>query len=325
VTSGESRSPVGVGIRARLLAREHSVGVTAVIDTHQLTKRYGSARGIEGVDLRVEPGEVFGFLGPNGAGKSTTLRTLLDFQRPTSGSALLFGLDSRRDSVAIRKRVGYLPGDLELFDRMTGTQHLEWFSRARGGHDPAVTDDLVRRFRTEMDRPVGELSKGNRQKVGLLLAFAHAPELLILDEPTAGLDPLMQAEFERLLRDTVVAGRTVLLSSHSLAEVQRVADRVAIIREGRLVVTDTVEHLRTHAPRVMGFRFAGPAEAEPFRRISGVTNVEAHGPFLDLHVSGDVGPVLEEALAQHVVDVTAHHADLDELFLAYYRDQATSP
>ena len=295
-----------------------------MIETRHLTKRYGSDRGIEDVDLRVEPGEVFGFLGPNGAGKSTTIRTLLDFQRPTSGSASLFGLDSRRDSVAIRVRVGYLPGDLKLFDRMTGAQHLAWFGRARGAHDPSVADDLVARFGVEMDRPVGELSKGNRQKVGLLLAFAHSPELLILDEPTSGLDPLMQAEFERLVRETAARGRTVLLSSHSLAEVQRVADRVAIIREGRLVVTDTVEHLRARAPRVMAFRFASPPDPEPFRRLDGVTNVERHDHGLDLHVTGRVAPVLEAALAQDVLDVTAHHADLDELFLAYYRDTEVS-
>jgi ABC-2 type transport system ATP-binding protein len=296
----------------------------AVIETHQLTKRYGSSRGIEGVDLHVEPGEVFGFLGPNGAGKSTTIRTLLDFQRPTSGSAELFGLDSRRDSVSIRARVGYLPGDLKLFERMTGAEHLAWFSRARGTQDTAMTDDLVARFDVAMDRPVGELSKGNRQKVGLLLAFAHVPELAILDEPTSGLDPLMQAEFERLVRETAEGGRTVLLSSHSLGEVQRVADRVAIIRDGRLVVTDTVEHLRARAPRVMGFRFTGTPDPAPFRRLDGVGNVEVHDNDLDLHVTGGVAPVLEAALAQGVVDVTAHHADLDELFLAYYRDTEVS-
>ncbi len=230
--------------------------MTAAIETHQLTKRYGTARGIEELDLRVDAGVVFGFLGPNGAGKSTTIRTLLDFQRPTSGSATLLGLDSSRDSVAIRRRVGYLPGDLHLFDRMTGGQHLAWFSRARGGHDEQLTDSLVERFGIAMDRPVRDLSKGNRQKVGLLLAFMHAPELLILDEPTSGLDPLMQAEFEQLVRETTQAGRTVLLSSHSLAEVQQVADRVAIIREGRLVVSDTVDRLRARSPRVMQLQFA---------------------------------------------------------------------
>ncbi len=300
------------------MGEDHAV--SAAIETHRLTKRYGSARGIEDLDLRVEAGEVFGFLGPNGAGKSTTIRTLLDFQRPTTGRAELLGLDAHLDSVAIRRRVGYLPGDLHLFDRMTGAEHLAWFSRARGGHDTATTDALVARFEVTMDRPVAELSKGNRQKVGLLLAFMHAPELLILDEPTSGLDPLMQAEFERLVRDTVAGGRTVLLSSHSLTEVQRVASQVAIIREGRLVVTDTVDNLRARAPRVMGMRFVGAVDAEPFRRIPGVARVDAQGADLDLQVSGDIGPVLEAALAQHVVDLTAHHADLDELFLAYYRD-----
>jgi beta-exotoxin I transport system ATP-binding protein len=293
--------------------------MSAAIETHRLTKRYGTARGIEDLDLRVEPGEVFGFLGPNGAGKSTTIRTLLDFQRPTSGSAEIFGLDARRESVAIRRRVGYLPGDLRLFDRMTGTEHLRWFSRARGGHDESVTDALIDRFEIAMDRPVKELSTGNRQKIGLLLAFMSVPDLLVLDEPTSGLDPLMQSEFEELLRETAVEGRTVLLSSHSLPEVQRVADRVAIIREGRLVVTDSVDRLRARAPRVMSMRFAGDVDAAAFGKIPGVARVEAHGGEIDLEVSGEIAPVLAEALAQHVVDLTAHHADLDELFLSYYR------
>ncbi|MBK5288272.1 MAG: ABC transporter ATP-binding protein [Acidimicrobiia bacterium] len=295
--------------------------MTAAIETHQLTKRYGAARGIEELDLRVGAGVVFGFLGPNGAGKSTTIRTLLDFQRPTSGAATLLGLDSRRDSVEIRTRVGYLPGDLHLFDRMTGGEHLAWFARARGVHDEHLTGSLVERFGITMDRPVQDLSKGNRQKVGLLLAFMHAPELLILDEPTAGLDPLMQAEFEQLVRETTAAGRTVLLSSHSLSEVQQVADRVAIIRDGRLIVSDTVDRLRARAPRVMQLQFRHQVDADPFRRIPGATRVEAIGTRLDLHVHGDVAPVLEAALAQGVIDLTAHQADLDELFLAYYRDE----
>ena len=206
--------------------------------------------------MSVPTGSVFGFLGPNGAGKSTTIRTLLDLQRATSGHARVLGLDSRRDSVEIRRRVGYVPGDLKLFDRMTGAHLVRWCSRARGGHDERFATDMVDRFGISLDRPVRELSKGNRQKVGLLLAFMHRPELLILDEPTSGLDPLVQVEFESLLRETVAAGHTVLLSSHSLDEVQRVADHVAIIRDGRLVITDTVEHLRASAPRVLRLVFA---------------------------------------------------------------------
>jgi beta-exotoxin I transport system ATP-binding protein len=293
--------------------------LTTAIETHHLTKRYGRARGIEELDLRVESGEIFGFLGPNGAGKSTTIRTLLDFQRATSGSATVLGLDIERDSVEIRRRVGYLSGDLRLFDRMTAAQHVAWFSRARGGHDAALTASLVERFSVEMERPVRELSKGNRQKVGLLLAFMHRPDVLILDEPTAGLDPLVQAEFDLLLRETAAAGRTVLLSSHSLDEVQRVADRVAIIRDGRLVVTDTVQHLRANAVRVVTMQFETEIDPASFSEIPGVGRVAVHGDEVELQVSGDIRPVLESGLAHGLVDLTARHADLDELFLSYYR------
>ncbi len=288
------------------------------VETHQLTKSYGNARGIEELDLRVEAGEVFGFLGPNGAGKSTTMRTLLDFQRATSGSAEILGLDIERDSLEIRRRIGYLSSDLSLFDRMTGAEHLRWFSRARGGHDERYTADLVERIGVTLDRPIRELSKGNRQKVGVLLAFMHRPELLILDEPTTGLDPLVQAEFDEVLRETTAEGRTVFLSSHSLDEVQRVADRVAIIREGRLVVTDTVEHLRENAARVLTLRFDDEVDPAELSVIPGVDRVDVRRGQLELQVSGELRPVLEAALRHQLVDLTARHADLDELFLTYY-------
>ena len=294
--------------------------MTHAIETSELTKRYGSARGIDEVSMMVRSGEVFGFLGPNGAGKSTTIRTLLDFQRPTSGEALVLGLDSRRDSVAIRRRVGYLPGELTLFDRMTGAHLVAWCSRARGGHDVELTAALVDRFAITLDRPVRDLSKGNRQKVGLLLAFMHRPELVILDEPTSGLDPLVQVEFEQLLRETASEGRTVLLSSHSLDEVQRVADRVAIIRDGRLVVTDEVEHLRASAPRLLSLTFGRPVDPLPFRALEGVTGIEVDGTTIGLHLQGPVAPVLRTALEHDLIDLVARHADLDELFLSYYRD-----
>lgn len=292
--------------------------MVAPVETRALTKHYGDVVGIEDLDLRVEAGEVFGFLGPNGAGKSTTLRTLLDFQRATSGSARVLGLDVERQSVEIRRRVGYLSGDLSLFDRMTGADHVHWFSRARGGHDAAYTDQLVDRLGVTLDRPVNELSKGNRQKVGLLLAFLHRPELLVLDEPTTGLDPLVQAEFARLLRETVTEGRTVLLSSHSLDEVQRVADRVAIIREGRLVVTDSVAQLRARAPSVMVLQFADDVDPAEFRAIPGVEHAERGDGAIELRLTGEPGGVLRAALEHHLVELTARHADLDELFLSYY-------
>ena len=229
--------------------------MAAAIDVMHLTKRYGTARGCEDVSFAVEAGSVFGVLGPNGAGKSTIIRTLLDFQRPTSGEAKLLGLDSRRDSVAIHRRTGYLPGDLVLFEQLSGRNHLRLFGRPRGGVSAAMVDDLVERFEIELDRPVRDLSKGNRQKIGLLLAFAHEPELVVLDEPTSGLDPLMQEQFHQLLRELVGEGRTVLLSSHVLDEVQRVADRVTVIREGRVVVTDTIAALQAQVPRRVTLTF----------------------------------------------------------------------
>ncbi|CAN5627568.1 ABC transporter ATP-binding protein [soil metagenome] len=299
--------------------------MNAAIETHALTKRYGQSRGIESLDLQVEQGEVFGFLGPNGAGKSTTIRTLLDFQRATSGSAEVLGLDIVRDSVAIRRRVGYLSGDLRLFDRMTAAQHVSWFARARGGIDDTLAVSLIDRFSVEMDRPVRDLSKGNRQKVGLLLAFMHRPDVLILDEPTAGLDPLVQAEFDALLRETAGEGRTVLLSSHSLDEVQRVADRVAIIRDGRLVVTDSVQHMRATALRVVTMQFDRAVAAQMFTSIPGVTHCEVAEHEIKLQVSDDIRTVLEVGLAHGLVDLTARPADLDELFLSYYRRPEQEP
>jgi ABC-2 type transport system ATP-binding protein len=257
-------------------------------------------------------------LGPNGSGKSTTIRTLLDFQRPTSGRATVLGLDSRRDSVAIRQQVGYVPGELHLFERMTGSHLVSWCSRARGGHDESLTSELVERFGVTLDRPVRELSKGNRQKVGLLLAFMHRPELVILDEPSTGLDPLVQVEFEGLLRETVSEGRTVLLSSHTLDEVQRVADRVAIIRDGRLVVTDTIERLRAAAPRVMCLEFPAPVDPAAFASLSGTTASSAEGSTVTVRFSGAVAPILRIALDHDLVDLEARHADLEELFLTYF-------
>jgi len=294
--------------------------VTNAIETDELTKAFGPTLAVDRLHLRVEPGQVFGFLGPNGAGKTTTIRMLLDLHHPSSGSARVLGLDSRSDSVAIHARCGYLPGELELYPRMTGSRLLDWFGSARGGVDRVLREQLVERFEVDLDRRVHELSKGNRQKLGIVLAFMHRPELLVLDEPTSGLDPLMQAEFHRLLRETVSEGRTVFLSSHELDEVQRVADRVAIIRAGRLVVTDTVENLRRQAPQTMELRFREPVAAAVFASLSGVQRVTADGDRVTLQTTGELAPLLRAIAARDPVDVVARHADLDELFLAYYRD-----
>ncbi len=213
----------------------------AVVRVDELTRRFGATRGVSEVSFEIASGEVFGYLGPNGAGKSVTIRLLLGLYLPTSGRVRVFGLDPAAESVEIHRRIGYLPGELALYPRLTGRQHLDRFARMRDLTDITFRDTLVERFHAELDRPVHVLSKGNRQKIGLVLAFMHRPELLVLDEPTSGLDPLLQDEFAQLVRETVDEGRTVFLSSHELDEVQRVVDRLAIIKDGRIVVTDTVE------------------------------------------------------------------------------------
>jgi ABC-2 type transport system ATP-binding protein len=292
--------------------------MSGVIETSGLTKRYGGVTAVNDLNLRVEAGRVFGFLGPNGAGKSTTIRMLMALQRPTEGRATVLGLDAATDSVAVHRRVGYLPGDLELYPRLTGGQHVDWFARSRGVDDLFV-ERLLERFGVVADRPVRELSKGNRQKIGLVLAFMHKPELLVLDEPTSGLDPLMQHEFENLLRETTGEGRTVFLSSHELGEVQRIADRIAIIRDGRLVAEDTVEGLRRAAPQKMEIRFARPVDPASLQALAGVTVTATDGPRVALDVTGEIGPVLRLIATHDPVDLTCRPADLDELFLDFYR------
>ena len=292
---------------------------TPVVTAEGLTRRFGARRGVTDVSFQVAAGEVFGFLGPNGAGKSTTIRLLLGLYRATSGRALVFGLDPLSDSVEIHRRVGYLPGELALFPVLTGRQHLDRFGRMRGMTNLRYRDELVDWFSVELDRPVRTLSKGNRQKIGLVLAFMHRPELLVLDEPSSGLDPLLQDRFARLVRQTVSEGRTVLLSSHNLDEVQRVADRLAIIKDGRIVVTDTVDGLRRSAPRTMEFRFANTVDPQPFADLDGVRVLDHTDGRILLSITGPIGRLLQLAAGLDPVDMTARPADLDELFLRYYR------
>jgi ABC-2 type transport system ATP-binding protein len=294
--------------------------MSPAIETSALTKVFGQTRAVDNLELCVESGEIFGFLGPNGAGKTTTIRALLDLARPTSGIARVLGLDSHRDSVAIHRRVGYLPGDLALFGRMTARDHVERFARARALRGTGRSADVAERFELDLDRKVSELSKGNRQKVGIVLALMHEPDLLILDEPTSGLDPLMKDEFERLLRETTATGRTVFLSSHELDEVQRVADRVAIIKDGQLVSTDTVEALRRSAPSTLELSFREPVDPARFG-IDGVRVVASTGTRITLEITGALGPVLRIAADLDPVNLESRHADLDEVFLDFYRDK----
>jgi ABC-2 type transport system ATP-binding protein len=293
--------------------------MSPVIETDRLTKRYGDARGIEDVSLSVARGDVFGFLGPNGAGKTTTIRTLLDLLHPTSGSARLFGLDSHRDSLAIRARLGNLPGEFACDPRRTGREIVALFAALRGLDGLGRAEELAERFSADLDRPVGHLSRGNRQKIGLVQALFHEPELLILDEPTGGLDPLMQEEFHKLVAEERVRGTTVLLSSHDLDEVERLCDRVAIIRDGRLVAVEHVAELTQRRFRHVSVEFAQPVDTRELRELPGVRDVEADGCRAHFGVDAGALDAVVKALARHaIVDLELAHPSLEEIFLTYY-------
>jgi ABC-2 type transport system ATP-binding protein len=300
------------------------MSVPPVIAIGGLSKDYGSGRGLFGLDLQVGQGEIFGFLGPNGAGKSTTMRLLLDLIKPTSGSAQLFGLDSVKDSLAIRRRVGFLPGDFALYPKLTGRAVLDYFAELRGDVDRRVRDSLVERFDADLERPVRQLSTGNRQKLGLIQAFMHEPELLILDEPIAGLDPLVQQNFHALLGEVSAEGRTVFLSSHTLSEVERVTHRLAILREGRLVVVDSLENLRKVAVRRLEIEFSAPVDASEFRALPGVTEARADGSTMIVGFEGSADAVVKAAAAHEVRAIRPQSDDLEDIFLRYYRTEPQS-
>jgi ABC-2 type transport system ATP-binding protein len=292
--------------------------MTDVIVTERLTKSYGKHRGIIEVDLAVGTGETFGFLGPNGAGKTTTIRTLLDHIRPTSGRAFVLGIETTKDPVAIHRRIGYLPGEWALYDHLTGAQTIGYFANLRGGIDAAYQRSLVERFDLDPSRRFKEYSRGNKQKVGLVIALQHRPELLMLDEPTAGLDPLMQQVFFELVREARAEGRTVFLSSHIIDEVERSCDRVAIIREGRLAKVDTVDGLRSMAYHQVELRFAGPPPTGIFEALEGVTDLVVDDHRLRMRVNGPIAPVVRAAAGLDLIDFTSREPNLEEVFLAEY-------
>jgi ABC-2 type transport system ATP-binding protein len=297
------------------------VTATVAIETKQLTKSYGSQRGIVGLDLEVKAGEVFGFLGPNGAGKTTTIRLLLDLIRPTSGRATMLGYDSHRDTLAIQARCGYLPGELSLYPGLTGQETLRYLANLRGGVDWDHVQALSERLDCDLGQKVSELSSGNKRKLGLIQAFMHRPELLILDEPTSGLDPLIQHEFYAMVDEAREAGQTVFVSSHVLPEVQRLCDRVAFIREGRLVALEDVAVLTGRAVREIEVVFAVPVPLEAFAGVAGVTHVATDGKSastLRLTVTGSLDAALKKLAEYPVLDLTSRLPDLEDVFLTFY-------
>ena len=294
--------------------------MTTLVETQGLTKRYGSSRGIEDVTFTIDEGEVFGFLGPNGAGKTTTIRTLMGLLRPTAGSAHIGGLDCWEQSTDVKRLVGYLPGELSLDPNLTGGQILEYFGNLRGGVDQTYLKQLIARMGLDPTRKFRQYSSGNKRKIGIVQAFMHRPRLLILDEPTNGLDPLNQQEFDRMVNEVREDGRTVFLSSHILTEVEQTCTRVAIIREGRLVRVGGVAELKGLKRHEVTITFAGAAPAEAFKSLDGVEQVDAlpDGHTLRLTVSGGLDGVIKAAAQYQVVTLTSQEPSLEEIFLRYY-------
>jgi ABC-2 type transport system ATP-binding protein len=295
-----------------------------VIQTRDLSKSYGRGDklALNRLNLDVQPGEIFGYLGPNGAGKSTTIRILMDLIRPTTGEAKVFGLDARADAVEIHKRVGFLPGEMNLWPNYTGAAVVRYFSSVRGNVDPAYVQQLTRRLELDLSIKVRQYSTGNKRKLGLLLATMHKPDLLILDEPSSGLDPLMQQVFNDLMREQRAAGRTVFLSSHVLNEVQAICDRVAILRGGVLQEVDRVDKLTHTEFHWVTLTFRAPVPAANFTGIQGISDVTVDGSKIKLRVIGDFDPVIRAIGLEYVVDMAIQEPSLEEIFLAFYGEKS---
>lgn len=290
------------------------------IETENLSKIYRGGRGIRDLNLTVEPGEVFGFLGPNGAGKTTTIRTLTGFLHPTGGSARILGLDIERDSLEIRRRIGNLPDDYTFDEKMTGAGVVKLFSKIRRIADDSVARQLADRFNADLDARIDQLSRGNRQKIALIVTMFHEPDLLIFDEPTGGLDPLMQDAFASMVDEWRDQGRTVFISSHDLSEVERMCDRVGIIRDGELVATERVSDLIQRSLREVSIAFRDSPEVDGFLRIQGVSELSADGNAVSFRVSENIDAVVKEAARHDIVDLEVAHPSLEEIFLTFYGD-----
>ncbi|MDH3470482.1 MAG: ABC transporter ATP-binding protein [Acidimicrobiia bacterium] len=291
------------------------------IHTEGLTKHYGNFPALVDLNLAVQVGEIFGFLGPNGAGKTTMIRTILDEIRPTSGRASILGMDTHSQSVEIRDHIGYVPGDLAMYPNLTGKDTLTYFANLRGGVDWDFVGSLAERLDADLTKKVGDLSSGNRQKVGLIQAFMNKPDVLIMDEPSSGLDPLVQREFQTMMREVASDGRTVFLSSHTLSEVQRVADRVGVIRHGQLIAVEGVADLRSKAIRTVNLFFDETVDGAALENLPGVREVKVDNHHVTLSFDGQMETLLKVVTQRYsLLDITTHEANLEEIFLTYYED-----
>jgi ABC-2 type transport system ATP-binding protein len=294
------------------------MSATAAIEFRFVVKDYGNVRALRGIDLVVPPQQVFGFLGPNGAGKTTSIRILLDLIRPTAGKALVLGFDCQRQSVEVRRRSGYLPGDLRMYDGLRGNAFLDLIDSFRPDRrDPRFRRELVERLDLDLTVPIRSLSKGNKQKLGLVQAILHRPELLVLDEPTSGLDPLVQQEVAKLLEEAVEGGATVFFSSHVLPEVERLAHAVAIIRQGSIVAVEDIARLKEKSLHVLEVTFAEPPPRDLFA-LPGVTEVRRDGNTVHVRSRDGIDAVVKAIADYHVVGLRTEQTELEEIFLAYY-------
>ncbi len=298
--------------------------VESVLVLDGVTKSYGKSRGIEDVSLEITKGEVFGFLGPNGAGKSTTINVILDLLYANEGTISIFGMDSHKDSVDIRKRIGYLSGDMATDPSLTGKQYLAFAASVHGNVDTQYVNELLKRLRCETNKKIKSLSRGNRQKIGLVAALMHDPELLILDEPTSGLDPLVQAEFNKIIHERKTAGKTTFMSSHVLSEVQAVCDRVGFIRDGRLLRVSSLEELMESAPRRVNVLYGAVAPDSQLRTLKGVSELKKAGNRREFVFRGKYNELLRVLSMKPIRDLQIVETPLDELFMEYYQSKEAS-
>jgi beta-exotoxin I transport system ATP-binding protein len=291
------------------------------ISIKALSKRYGSGRplALKDLSLDVMPGEVYGFLGPNGAGKSTTIRLLMNFIQPTSGTAYIFGKDIVKDSVSIRQSIGYLSGEVALYPKLTGHEFLDYMADLHTPRQDGFVKELAKRFEANLDMKIRDLSKGNRQKIGLLQAFMHKPKVLILDEPTSGLDPLMQEEFFKLLKEATKAGGCVFVSSHNLAEVQRMCDRVGFIREGELISQQNIAEVAAAAAKTFDITFVNEVPNKELAAIPGAKVVKTGHMKLTISLRGELAPLFKVLAKAQVAGISQQEINLEEEFLRFYK------
>lgn len=292
-----------------------------VIELRHVTKTYGTSRGVIDLNFQVEKGQVFGFLGPNGAGKTTTIGMLIDLIRPSKGNALLFGLDSKQDSLEIRRRIGYLSGDMEMDGDLTGAQYIKYMANLRGHVDRGYIKELTGRMNSDLSRKIRTLSRGNQQKIGLIVALMHKPELLIFDEPTTGLDPLIQAEFSKLLLEHKKRGGTAFISSHILSEVQLWCDTVGFIREGQLITVRDLRELEKGLPKQVQVISTNKTLRERLEKLNGVSITSSQGKNIVFTYSGDINELITLLGNAKVDDVNIQDADLETVFMGYYQEK----